>query len=251
MSSEETRFVCDKLNEYLENYLKNYIEEIVNNLDDLLKNYEYDPYNWDNDRAIESTNIYAKLAIIVNSKDYLLKQGIKKEKIDSIINKINSKYKQIHEPYEKNIKQKDLDLDFLSAVFDDAKMIKQIIEYDLQKEVSEEEFMALCSNPDYIIQLFEKYVTINEEEKFRLNDYDISKDDLKSLLNKLVIDYQKKKINTRLSANGTATITENLKLGFVLSTWESLTFNENPLKEPLIFIVSLLNPHGKITLYSD
>ena len=64
-------------------------------------------------------------------------------------------------------------------------------------------------------------------------------------------DYQKKKINTRLSANGTATITENLKLGFVLSTWESLTFNENSLKEPLIFIVSLLNPHGKITLYSD
>ena len=73
-------------------------------------------------------------------------------------------------------------------------MIKQIIEYDLQKEVSEEEFMALCSNPDYIIQLFEKYVTINEEEKFKLNDYEISKNDLKRLLNKLVIDYQKKKI---------------------------------------------------------
>lgn len=194
MSLEEIRFVCDKLNEYLKEYMQNYIEEIVNNLDNLLKDYEYDPYNWDNDRAIESTNISSKLAIIVNSKDYLLKQGIKKEKIDSIINKINSKYKEIHEPYEKNIKQKDLDLDFLSAVFDDAKMIKQIIEYDLQKEVSEEEFMALCSNPDYIIELFEKYITISGDKKFKLNDYEISKNDLKRLLNKLVIDYQKKKI---------------------------------------------------------
>ena len=68
------------------------------------------------------------------------------------------------------------------------------IEYDLQKQITEEEFISLYGNVDYMIQLFEKYITIAGNKKFKFDEYDISKEDLQQLLNKVIQDYQKKQM---------------------------------------------------------
>ena len=79
-------------------------------------------------------------------------------------------------------------------MFDDLNMVWQTIEYDLQKQITEEEFISLYGNVDYMIQLFEKYITIAGDKKFKFDEYDISKEDLQQLLNKVIQDYQKKKM---------------------------------------------------------
>lgn len=191
---EELNTLCNNFNKYLNQYLNKYILDIVNNLDTLLANYEYKPNEWDSNRAIENGNIYTKLAIIVNSRDYLIQLGMNEQEVDNIIHKIMSKYDEIHKPYESTISQKDNDLDFLSAVFDDLNMVWQTIEYDLQKQITEEEFISLYGNVDYMIQLFEKYITIAGDKKFKFDEYDISKEDLQQLLNKVIQDYQKKQM---------------------------------------------------------
>ena len=66
MSQEELNTIFDNLNQFLNKYLNNYISDIVRSIDTLLSNYEYEPDEWDLDRAIESGNIYSKLAVIVN-----------------------------------------------------------------------------------------------------------------------------------------------------------------------------------------
>lgn len=194
MPQEELNALCNNFNKYLNHYLKNYISNIINNLDTLLASYEYKPDEWDTDRAIENSNIYTKLAIIVNSREYLIKSGMSDHEVDSIIQKITIKYNEIHKPYESTTIQKDYDLDFLSAVFDDLNMVWQTIEYDLQKKITEEEFISLYGDADYMIQLFEKYITVAGNKKFKFDDYDISKDNLQQLLNKVIQDYQKQKM---------------------------------------------------------
>ena len=190
ISQEELNAICNSLNQYLNQYLNKYISNIVNNLDTLLANYEYKPDEWDFDRAMENGNIYSKLAILVNSRDYLIQLGISEQEVDSIIQRITSKYNEIHKPYENIISQKDYDLDFLSAVFDDFNMVWQTIEYDLQKQITEEEFVSFYSNVDYMIQLFEKYVTIAGDKKFNFDEYNISKEKLQQLLNKIIQNYK-------------------------------------------------------------
>ena len=194
MPQEELNTLCNNFNQYLNQYLNKYISDIINNLDTLLANYEYKPDEWDTNRAIENGNIYTKLAIIVNSRDYLIQSGLSEQEVDSIIQRITSKYNEIHKPYESTTIQKDHDLDFLSAVFDDLNMVWQTIEYDLQKQITEEEFISLYGNVDYMIQLFEKYITIAGDKKFKFDEYDISKEDLQQLLNKVIQDYQKKQM---------------------------------------------------------
>ena len=44
-----------------------------------------------------------------------------------------------------------------------------------------------------MIQLFEKYITIAGNKKFKFNEYDISKEELQQLLNNVIQNYQKKK----------------------------------------------------------
>ena len=194
MSQEELNNLYSHLNQYLNQYLNKYISDIINNLDTLLANYEYKPDEWNSDRAIENGNIYSKLEMVVNSRDYLIQSGMSEQEIDSIIQRITSKYNEIHKPYESTTSQKDHDLDFLSAVFDDLNMVWQTIEYDLQKQITEEEFISLYGNVDYMIQLFEKYITIAGDKKFKFDEYDISKEDLQQLLNKVIQDYQKKQM---------------------------------------------------------
>ena len=189
----ELDIVCYSLNQYVTQYLNKYISDIIKNLDTLLTNYEYKPDEWDTNRAIENSNIYSKLAILVNSRDYLIQLGLSNQEVDSIIQRITSKYNEIHKPYESNISKKDNDLDFLSAVFDDLNMVWQTIEYDLQKQITEEELISLYSNVDYMINLFEKYITIAGDKKFKFDEYGISKEDLQQLLNKVIQDYQNKK----------------------------------------------------------
>ena len=194
MPQNELNALCNSFNNYLNQYLSKYISDTINNLDTLLANYEYKPDEWDTNRAIENHNIYTKLAMIVNSRDYLIQSGMSEQEVDNIIEKIMSKYNEIHKPYESTTSQKDYDLDFLSAVFDDLDMVWHTMEYDLQKQITEEEFISLYSNVDYMIQLFEKYITIAGDKKFKFDDYDISKDDLQQLLNKIIQDYQKNKM---------------------------------------------------------
>ena len=193
ISQNELDIVCNSLNQYVTQYLNKYISDIIKNLDTLLTNYEYKPDEWDTNRAIENGNIYSKLAILVNSRDYLIQLGLSNQEVDSIIQRITSKYNEIHKPYESNISKKDNDLDFLSAVFDDLNMVWQTIEYDSQKQITEEEFISLYSNVDYMINLFEKYITIAGDKKFKFDDYSISKEELQQLLNKVIQDYQNKK----------------------------------------------------------
>lgn len=193
ISKQELDKLYDHLNQYLNSYFKKYISDIIINLNTLLTKYEYKPDEWDTNRAIEHGNIYSKLSILVNSRDYLIELGLSNQEIDSIIQRITNKYNEIHKPYKSNIEQKYHDLDFLSAVFDDLNMIWQTIEYDMHKQINEEEFISLYSNVDYMINLFEKYITIAGNKKFKFDEYDISKEDLQQLLNKVIQDYQNKK----------------------------------------------------------
>lgn len=185
--------VCNYLNQFVMQYLDRYISDTIKNLDTLLTNYEYKPDEWDTNRAIESANIYSKLAILTNSHDYLLKLGLSNQEVDRIIQRITNKYDEIHKPYESNINKKDHDLDFLSAVFDNLNIVWKTIEYDLQKQITEEELIFLYSNADYMINLFEKYIIIAEDKKFKFDEYSISKEDLQQLLNKIIQDHQNKK----------------------------------------------------------
>lgn len=136
MSQVELNTLYNNLNMYLNQYFNKYISHIVENLDNLLAQYEYKPY-------------------------------------ESVTNK------------------KDNDLDFLAAVFGDSNMVREVIEYDLQKQITEEEFTSLYGNVDYMIKLFEEYITIAGDKKFKFDDYDITKDDLQQLLNKIIQDYHK------------------------------------------------------------
>lgn len=194
ISEEELNSLYNNLNEYLNQYFNKYILDLVNNSDTLLANYEYKPDEWDSNRAIESANIYTKLAIIVNSRDYLLQLGISEQEVESIVQKITNKYNEIHKPYERVISQKENDLDFLSVIFDDLNMIWQTMEYDLQKQITEEEFTLLYNNVDYMIKLFEKYITIAGNKKFKFDEYDITREELEQLLNKIMQEYQNKKM---------------------------------------------------------
>ena len=193
MPQEELNELYGKLNQYVNQYFNKYISNTINNLDTLLENFEYKPDEWDNNRAIENGNIYSKLALLLNSPNYLIQMGLSEEEINNIHQKITNKYNEIKKPYEKTTSQKEYDLDFLSAVFDDLNMTWRTIEYDLQKEINEEEFVSLYTNVDYMIKLFEKYITITQDKKFNFTDYNISKDDLQQLLNDTIRKYQKKK----------------------------------------------------------
>lgn len=194
MSQEELNTIFDNLNQFLNKYLNNYISDIVRSIDTLLSNYEYEPDEWDLDRAIESGNIYSKLAVIVNSRDYLIHAGMNEQEVDNVIQKITSKHNEVHKQYESDISQKEHDLDFLSAVFEDLNMVWQTIEDDLNRSITDEEFISLYSNVDYMIQLFEKYITIAEDKKFDFSEYDITKEELQQLLNKIIQDYQEERL---------------------------------------------------------
>ena len=198
MPQNELNTLCNNFNNYLNQYLSKFISDTINNLDTLLENYEYKPDEWDTNRAIEYHNIYTKLAMIVNSRDYLIQSGMSEQEVNSIIERITNKYNEIHKPYESTTSQKDYDLDFLSAVFDNLDMVWQTMEYDLQRQITEEEFISFYSNVDYMIQLFEKHITIVGDKKFKFADYDISKDDLQQLLNKIIQDYKKNKMMNEL-----------------------------------------------------
>ena len=194
MSQEELNTIFDNLNQFLNKYLNNYISDIVRSIDTLLSNYEYEPDEWDLDRAIESGNIYSKLAVIVNSRDYLIHAGMNEQEVDNVIQKITSKHNEVHKQYESDISQKEHDLDFLSAVFEDLNMVWQTIEDDLNRSITDEEFISLYSNVDYMIQLFEKYITVAEDKKFDFSEYDITKEELQQLLNKIIQDYQEERL---------------------------------------------------------
>ena len=203
MPQKELDIVCNSLNQYLTQYFNKYIEEILKNLDSLLANYEYAPNEWDTNRAIENANIYSKLSIIVNCRDYLMQLGFREEEINNAIQKIKNKYNEIHKPYEKEVEQKDNDLDFLYAVFNDLNMIWQTIEYDLQKQITEEEFISLFSDVDYMIKIFEQYVTIGQNSKFKLNEYKVSKEDLQQLLNRIIHNNQLDKSTRNIEIQNT------------------------------------------------
>lgn len=196
MPEEELNKIFNNLNEYLKQYFNKYLLDVVNNIDTLLENYEYKPNEWDADRAVENDNENTKLSLIVNSRDYLVKMGMSEQKVDDIIQRIKSKYIELHKPYEKIYNKKDQDLDFLLSLFDDLDMVRQVMEYDLQKQVSDEEFISLYANVDYMINLFEKYITIAGDKKFQLDEFDISKEDLQQLLNQIIQDYQKNEIES-------------------------------------------------------
>lgn len=192
---ENLNTLYSNLNQYLNQFFNKYILDIISNLDVLLEKYEYKPDEWDTNRAIEYHNIYSKLTLIVNSRDYLVELGMSEQEIEGVIEKIMRRHDEIHRPYEKNVNQRDYDLDFLSVVFSDFNMIWQTIEYDLQKKIVEEEFVSLYCNVDYMIKLFEKYIIISEDGKFRFDEYNISKEDLQQLLNKIIQDYFKKNLS--------------------------------------------------------
>ena len=81
----------------------------------------------------------------------------------------------------------------MSASFDDLNMIWETMEYDLQKEITQEEFVSLYCDVDYMIQLFEKHIIVAGDKKFSFDEYDISKKDLEQLLYKTIQKHQKNK----------------------------------------------------------
>ena len=210
MPQEELNKMYDTLNQYLNQYFNQYISDIISSLDTLLTNYEYEPNEWDSNRAIESGNIETKLAIIIKSRDYLIQLGMNEQEVDNIIEKITSKYNKIHEPYKDNITQKDMDIDFLYTIFsDDLTMIRETMEYDLGKQLTDDEFISLYRNVDYMIQLFEKYVIIGQNSKFKMSDYSVSKEDIQQILNETIQNIQ---LNQMIQNDNTSIIQEDVIL---------------------------------------
>lgn len=201
MSEDELNSLYGRLNQHLTQYFNKYILDTLKNLDTLLSHFEYSPTDWDTNRAIESANIYSKLSIIVNSRDYLIQLGFSEEEVDNIIQKINNKYIEIRKPYEKESNQKENDLEFLAVIFNDIDMTRSIMEHDLGKKVTDEEFEKLFRDVDYMIKIYEQYVIVGKDSKFKFDDYSISKEELQQLLDKIIHDYQKKKIIDDISNN--------------------------------------------------
>lgn len=187
LTNEELKPVYDKLNVYLNNYLKQYITDVYANTNNLLDKLEYKPNEWDEDRAIEYTNITTKLFLVTQNKEYLKELGFNEEEIDSKIASINGKIEDIHKPYEYNISKRDSDLDFLSAIFcTDLNQIHETMNIEEQKELSEKEFIELYKNPDYLIKLFEKYYLIAGKDKFELSNFDVTKEDIKKMVDETI-----------------------------------------------------------------
>ena len=64
-------------------------------------------------------------------------------------------------------------------------------------------------------------------------------------------NYQSKSVIVTLSANGTATITENIKLDFVMDSISAIFFNENALSLRPTWAAASASWHGKVHIYDD
>lgn len=198
VTQDEIDTVCKNLNEYLRQYFIDYAFGIVENINSLLEAYEYKPDEWDENRAVESTNIFTKLSLIMNCKDFLSQIGLSDEKINSLTSKIQNRIIEVHKPYIKPVTQKEMDLDFLHSVFaDDLNMVWQTMEHDLQRSITEEEFMTKFCDVDYMMALFEKNIILFGEGTIKFSDYAVKKEELQQVLNTIMQDYQKKKANDK------------------------------------------------------
>ena len=197
LDESEINMTIQYLNQYLTNYFNKYLLAVIDNIDSLLENYEgYKPEEFDENRLIEYGNISTKLSFVENSRDYLVGIGVEEKMVDSAIEKIKNKKTELHSPYRSEISKKENDLDFLSAVLEDFDVIRQAIENDLQETLSDEEFITVFSNADYMKKILSKYIKIAGEELFNMEDYDISQEDFQQLLNQTIYKYQQNKENT-------------------------------------------------------
>ncbi len=187
---EKLEPIYKSLNNVLNNYMNKNTKNIIDNLDLLVNNYEKDTTNLDEDRLIENANIYSKLNVIENSKEYLIQNGMSEQQVNEIIEKIQTIKDQ---PTKTITSNKENDLDFLHGLFENTDLVHQAMQYDLNKELSNDEFLELYTNVDYVTTLFEKYITIGGQERFKLSNFDVTKDELKQILDQIVNELEEVK----------------------------------------------------------
>ena len=65
---------------------------------------------WDHNRSIENANIYTKLYMLVNSRNYLIKLGISEQEVNKIIALIKSKFPEEFDADQKVSNEDDYDI---------------------------------------------------------------------------------------------------------------------------------------------
>ena len=65
---------------------------------------------WDHNRSMENANIYTKLYMLVNSRNYLIKLGISEQEVNKIIALIKSKFPEEFDDDQKVSNEDDYDI---------------------------------------------------------------------------------------------------------------------------------------------
>lgn len=65
---------------------------------------------WGHNRSMENANIYTKLYILVNSRNYLIKLGISEQEVNKIIAVIKSKFPKEFDADQKVSNEDDYDI---------------------------------------------------------------------------------------------------------------------------------------------
>lgn len=65
---------------------------------------------WDHNRSMENANIYTKLYMLVNSRNYLIKLGISEQEVNKIIALIKSKFPEEFDADQKVSNEDDYDI---------------------------------------------------------------------------------------------------------------------------------------------
>ena len=65
---------------------------------------------WDHNRSMENANIYTKLYMLANSRNYLIKLGISEQEVNKIIALIKSKFLEEFDADQKVSNEDDYDI---------------------------------------------------------------------------------------------------------------------------------------------
>ncbi len=177
IEGQEKDRVFSILNNVLKTYFDNYLNNLVKNIEEQLEKYEYRIDDMDEVRIFTSVNIYSKMKIILDLKDYLISIGYDKNKINLICTKIENKLKQFEKIDTQSPTKKQVDIDFLYSVLSDLDEVKKQFEIFENKKLNDLEFQERFLNINYILKVF--YI-LNTEE------YSISLEDLQQILQNII-----------------------------------------------------------------
>lgn len=175
LSAEMVNQAKKDIDDKLDTYLKNIIDEVLNNYDQLMK--EYDRYKaMDDEREYYNmmpAMIYSKFQPFIYHEDVLLELNYRSDEIKEVSAILKDRFTFKGVSTEE---QRENDIDFLTAAFSDLDEIKKIIEGFEKRQLSEEEFIEKLYNVDYLKQIFD------------LADYHLTDEDYKNMFDQILND---------------------------------------------------------------